>query len=168
MGSSGSTRRFRGGGGATRVGVISDTHGKLRPEAVAALRDCPLILHAGDIGRPQVLEQLHELTPRLVAVRGNVDGEWAAGIPERAEIEVAGRRVLLLHDLKQLAVDPGACGFDAVVSGHSHRPRIERRGGVLYVNPGSAGPRRFDLPVAVARLQVSTTRLAARIIRLAV
>ena len=168
MGSSGSRRRFRSGGGATRVGVISDTHGTLRPEAVAALRDCALILHAGDIGRPQVLEQLHEVTPRLVAVRGNVDGDWAAGLPERADIEVAGRRLLLLHDLKQLAVDPRACGYDAVVSGHSHRPRIERRDGVLYVNPGSAGPRRFDLPVAVARLTVSAGRLAAGIVHLAV
>ncbi|HET7204023.1 MAG TPA: metallophosphoesterase family protein [Steroidobacteraceae bacterium] len=151
-----------------RVGVISDTHGKLRPEAIAALHNCALILHAGDIGRAQVLEELRKAAPRVVAVRGNVDGDWAAGLPEQAEVDVAGHRVLLLHDLSRLAVDPRACGFDAVVSGHSHQPRIERRQGVLYVNPGSAGPRRFRLPVALARLHVSATRLDAEIVQLPV
>lgn len=163
-----STRRVRHAGDPVHVGIISDTHGKLRPEAVAALHDCALILHAGDIGRPQVLEDLRRAAPRVVAVRGNVDGDWATGIPERAEIDVAGRRVLLLHDLQQLTIDPRAAGFDAVVSGHSHQPRIERRDGVLYVNPGSAGPRRFRLPVAVARLEVSPTRLDAEIVQLEV
>lgn len=163
-----STRRVRHAGDPVQVGIISDTHGKLRPEAVAALHDCTLILHAGDIGRAEVLEGLRRAAPRVVAVRGNVDGDWAAFLPERAEIDVAGHRVLLLHDLKQLTLDPRAGGFGAIVSGHSHRPCIERRDGVLYVNPGSAGPRRFRLPVAVARLEVSRTRLDAEIVQLEV
>jgi len=168
MGAPASTRRTRDDDGAVRVGLISDTHGTLRPEAVDALHDCALILHAGDIGRAQVLEALRALAPRVVAVRGNVDGDWAIGIPDRAEIDIAGRRLLLLHDLKQLRVDPRAGGFDAVIAGHSHQPHIERRDGVLYVNPGSAGPRRFRLPVAVARLQVSASRLDAEIVELGV
>jgi putative phosphoesterase len=148
------------------VGVISDTHGKLRPEVVSALHGCALILHAGDIGRAQVLEDLHRLAPRVVAVRGNVDGRWAADVPNRTEVDVEGHRVLLLHDLAQLDLDPRAKGIDVVVSGHSHRPRIERRDGVLYLNPGSAGPRRFHLPVAVARLEVSRSRVDAAIVEL--
>ncbi len=166
MGARASTRRIRDDGGTVRVGLISDTHGKLRPEALAALRDCALILHAGDIGRAEVLDGLREVVPRVVAVRGNVDGDWAQALPEREDIDVAGHRVLLLHDLKRLDVDPRACGFAAVVSGHSHRPHVERRDGVLYVNPGSAGPRRFRLPVAVARLQVSPSQLEAEIVEL--
>ena len=148
-----------------RVGLISDTHGKLRPEAVAALRGCDTILHAGDVGRPEVLDGLRQLAARVIAVRGNVDGTWAAGLPEVTEVDIAGRRILLLHDLKQLSDEPRA-GIDVVVSGHSHQPRIDRRGGVLYVNPGSAGPRRFRLPVAVARLEMSPTRLEAVIVEL--
>ena len=151
-----------------RVGVISDTHGKLRAEALAALRDCATILHAGDVGRPEVLDGLRRLTPHVIAVRGNVDGEWASGLPERTEIELAGRRVLLLHDVARLEIEPRAAGLDVVVSGHSHRPRIERRDGVLYLNPGSAGPRRFRLPVALARLDMSSTRLDATIVELPV
>jgi putative phosphoesterase len=154
--------------GVARVGLISDTHGKLRPEALAALRGCETILHAGDIGRPEVLDGLRTLTPHVVAVRGNVDGEWAKGLPELTEVEIAGRRILVLHELKQLDIEPRAAGIDVVVSGHSHRPRIERRDGVLYVNPGSAGPRRFRLPVALARLEVSSTRLEAAIVELLV
>ena len=162
--STGSNRRI--GPHVVHVGVISDTHGKLRAEAVSALQGCALILHAGDIGRAQVLEDLHRLAPRVVAVRGNVDGEWAAAVPDRAEVDVAGHRVLLLHDLARLDLEPRAKGIDVVVSGHSHRPRIERRNGVLYLNPGSAGPRRFRLPVAVARLEVSSSRLDAAIVEL--
>lgn len=154
--------------GVMRVGLISDTHGKLRPEALAALRGCETILHAGDVGRPEVLEGLRALTPHVIAVRGNVDGEWASGLPETAEVEIAGRRILVLHDLKQLDVEPRAVGIDVVVSGHSHQPRIERRDGVLYVNPGSAGPRRFRLPVALARLEISASRLDAAIVELTV
>jgi putative phosphoesterase len=151
--------------GAIRVGVISDTHGKLRPEAVAALQGCPLILHAGDIGRADVLARLRELAPRVVAVRGNVDGPWAQDVPERVELDVLGRRVLLLHDVTQLTPDEDLA-FDVVVSGHSHQPRIEHRDGVLYVNPGSAGPRRFRLPVAVARVVVSYRSIEAEIVEL--
>lgn len=151
--------------GVVHVGLISDTHGKLRAEALAALRGCDVILHAGDVGRPEVLDGLRELTPRVIAVRGNVDGEWAAGLPEVAEVDIAGRRILLLHDVKQLSVAPPA-GIDVVVSGHSHQPRIERRDGVLYVNPGSAGPRRFKLPAALARLAISPAGIEASIIEL--
>lgn len=154
-------------GGVARVGLISDTHGRLRPEALEALRGCETVLHAGDVGRPEVLDGLRQLAPQVIAVRGNVDGEWAAGLPELAELEIAGSRLLLLHDLKQLGAAPRA-GIDVVVSGHSHQPRIERRGDVLYVNPGSAGPRRFRLPVAVARLEISATRLEAVIVELPV
>jgi putative phosphoesterase len=151
-----------------RVGLISDTHGKLRPEALAALQGCATILHAGDIGRPEVLEGLGRVAAHVIAVRGNVDGEWANGLPDSTEVEIAGRRILVLHDLKQLVVEPRAAGIDVVVSGHSHQPRVDRRDGVLYVNPGSAGPRRFRLPVALARLEVSPTRLEAAIVELSV
>ena len=151
----------------TDVGLISDTHGKLRQEALAALRGCEVVLHAGDVGRPDVLEGLRELTPQVIAVRGNVDGEWAAGLPELTEVQVARRRILLLHDLKQLDTQ-STTGIDVVVSGHSHQPRVERRDGVLYVNPGSAGPRRFRLPVAIARLEISATRVEAVIVELPV
>ena len=161
-------RRAARNGGVVRVGLISDTHGKLRPEALAALQGCEAILHAGDIGRPEVLEGLRELTGHVIAVRGNVDGEWANGLLETAEVEIAGRRILVLHDLKQLDIEPRAAGIAVVVSGHSHQPRIERRDGVLYVNPGSAGPRRFRLPVALARLEISRTRLDAAIVELSV
>jgi uncharacterized protein len=166
MGSSGTVRRFRPG--VMRVGVISDTHGQLRPEALRALQGCALILHAGDIGRPEVLAGLQDLAPRVIAVRGNVDGDWAAAVPERVEVELAGHRVLLLHDLQALECDPCAAGIEVVVSGHSHRPRLERRDGVLYLNPGSAGPRRFRLPVAVARLEMSTQQIDAELVELAV
>jgi len=151
-----------------RVGLISDTHGKLRREALVALQGCETILHAGDIGRPEVLESLRGLARQVIAVRGNVDGEWANDLPELTEVEIAGRRILVLHDLKQLDIEPRAAGIDVVVSGHSHQPRIDRRDGVLYVNPGSAGPRRFRLPVALARLEVSSTRLEAAIVELLV
>ena len=121
-----------------------------------------------DVGRPEVLEGLRKSAARVVAVRGNVDGAWAASLPERAEVEVAGHRILLLHDLKQLDREPCESGVDVVVAGHSHQPRIERRDGVLYVNPGSAGPRRFRLPVAVAQLAITATRVDASIVELVV
>jgi putative phosphoesterase len=151
----------------TTVGVISDTHGLLRPEAIARLRGCALIVHAGDIGKPVVLDELAALAPRMVAIRGNVDVAWARDLPDTATFEVEGRRFHVLHDLKSLAVDPRALGLDVVIAGHSHRPLVERKGGVLYINPGSAGPRRFRLPVTVARLRVGADRIQARILPLA-
>ncbi|MDP3857637.1 MAG: metallophosphoesterase family protein [Stagnimonas sp.] len=137
-----------------RIGVISDTHGLLRPQALAALRDCELILHAGDIGGPEVLEALAAIAP-LAAIRGNNDtGPWAQAVPETRTVEAAGKRFYLLHDLKALALDPLAAGVDVIVSGHSHQPKCERRDGVLYLNPGSAGPRRWRLPITLACLRV--------------
>ena len=146
------------------IGVISDTHNLLRPEALAVLKRSDLILHAGDVCRPEVLEELGRIAP-VVAVRGNNDrGAWARRLPVSRTVEVGGFRIHVLHDLKELDVDPRAEGFHAVVSGHSHRPRAERKDGVLFLNPGSAGPRRFTLPVAVARLSVGKRGLRARIV----
>jgi putative phosphoesterase len=137
-----------------RVGVISDTHGLLRREAIAALAGSQLIIHAGDVGRPEVLAELRRLAPTF-AVRGNVDTQaWAAKLPATEAVEVGGLLLRVLHDIADLDLDPGA-GFAAVVFGHSHKPSVEWRGSVLYLNPGSAGPRRFRLPVTVARLRLS-------------
>jgi putative phosphoesterase len=151
---------------ASTIGVISDTHGLLRPEAVKRLRGCALIVHAGDVGKPEVLEGLAALTPRLVAIRGNVDVAWARDLPETVTFEFEGRSLCVVHDLKSLVGDACMRGLDVVISGHSHRPLIERRNGVLYVNPGSAGPRRFKLPVTIAKLQVDAGRINARILAL--
>jgi putative phosphoesterase len=149
-----------------RIGVISDTHGLLRPEALRALAGVDLIVHAGDIGGPEVLDALRALAP-IVAVRGNNDrGAWAAALPDTEVVETGGRSLYVLHDVKELDLDPRAAGFDAVIAGHSHQPRIDRRDGVLYLNPGSAGPRRFRLPIAVARLEVDAARLDAEIVQL--
>jgi putative phosphoesterase len=151
-----------------RIGVISDTHGLLRPEAVRSLRGSDFIVHAGDIGSAGIVEALAALAP-LTAVRGNNDRDaWAAGIPETDILAVGDVFVYVIHDLAALDVDPVAAGFHAVVSGHSHKPHVERRDGVLYVNPGSAGPRRFTLPVSVAELTVSGTSIAPRLITLPV
>jgi uncharacterized protein len=148
------------------IGVISDTHGLLRPQAVAALRGCSPIIHAGDIGRPEILDELRSIAP-VFAVRGNVDiGAWAVALPETATVEVGVCRLHVLHDLDALHRDAGTAGFHAVIAGHSHRPRIETRGGVLRFNPGSAGPRRFDLPVSVGRLILSGAKLRAEIVEL--
>lgn len=148
------------------VGVISDTHGLLRPEAVAALRGVEHIVHAGDIGSPDVLAALGRLAP-VSAVRGNNDREaWAAAIPETEVVEVGGVSLYVLHDLHELDLDPRAAGFAAVIAGHSHQPRLEERGGVLYLNPGSAGPRRFKLPVSLARLTVTGPRVRAELVTL--
>ncbi|MCA1567520.1 MAG: metallophosphatase family protein [Acidobacteria bacterium] len=151
------------------VGVISDTHNLMRAEALRALAGAELIVHAGDIGRPEVLDALSAVAPTVVAVRGNNDREpWARGIAETETIEIGEVRLYLLHALQELALDPAASGFDVIVSGHSHRPSVERRGRVLYLNPGSAGPRRFKLPVTVARLTVRGRSCRARIVELAV
>jgi putative phosphoesterase len=149
-----------------RIGLISDTHGLLRPEAVAFLRGCDHILHGGDIGPASILEELAAIAP-LTAVRGNNDtAGWAAALPEAVSIDLAGARLFVLHDLRRLALDPIEAGIDAIVAGHSHRPRIETHGGVLHVNPGSAGPRRFSLPVAVGELVVAQGRVTPRVVEL--
>src|ERR1035441_2438615 len=136
------------------VGLISDTHGLLRPEALRALDGSDLIIHAGDVGKPEILDALQLLAP-VVAVRGNVDtGGWASKIPLTAAAQAGPATVYVLHDLQQLDLDPAAAGFQVVVSGHSHKASRTERGGVLYLNPGSAGPRRFKLPVTVARLDL--------------
>jgi len=153
---------------ATVVGVISDTHGLVRPEALRTLQGCSHILHAGDVGRPEVLASLSQLAP-VIAVRGNNDkGAWAEGLPHTEVVEIESTFIYLLHDLADLDLDPVAATFSVVVSGHSHRPRAEVRGGVLYLNPGSAGPRRFTLPVAVARITVSGATVVHELIELEV
>lgn len=149
------------------IGLISDTHGLLRPEALAALRGAGLILHAGDIGGPEILEELGEVAP-VLAVRGNNDrGAWARSLPERRILEVGAVSVCLLHDVKELKAVPALAGRGVVVSGHSHKPSVAERGGILYVNPGSAGPRRFKLPVSVARLRVRGGRVDVQLVELA-
>jgi len=140
--------------GVTSVGLISDTHGLLRKEAVDALRGSDLIIHAGDVGKPEILEELRKIAP-VVAVRGNVDTQpWALGLPETAVAEAGAALIYVLHNVNALDLNPRASGFHIVVSGHSHKQGKTEREGVLYVNPGSAGPRRFQLPVTVARLRM--------------
>jgi putative phosphoesterase len=138
-----------------RIGLISDTHGLLRPEALRALEGSDLIIHAGDVGDPEILETLKTLAP-VFAVRGNVDtAPWALALPETEAIETNLATIYVLHDVH--ALDPAAAGFHLIVSGHSHKPGRTERDGVLFLNPGSAGPRRFDLPVTVARLRLDET-----------
>ncbi len=149
------------------VGLISDTHGLLRPEALAALRGCSLILHAGDVGEPSVLDALASLAP-VRAVRGNVDHGPLGALPPTDVVEVAGQQVYLIHDLGRLDLDPAAAGMAAVVFGHSHVAAVYEEGGVLHVNPGAAGPRRFGRGVSVGRLVVSSGRLRAEIVELAI
>lgn len=149
-----------------RIGVISDTHGLLRREALEALADVEHIIHAGDIGSPEILPRLAEIAP-VLAIRGNVDtGAWASALPARVEATLAGRRICVIHDLGDLALDPAAAGFDLVISGHSHRPGVEAKGGVLYLNPGSAGPRRFTLPVSLATIDLGKPTLSPELHRL--
>ncbi len=152
----------------TSIGVISDTHGLVRPEAVAALRGSDLIVHAGDVGHPAVLEALRAVAP-VVAVRGNNDhGAWAEELSATEVVERAGVLLYVLHDLAELDIDLKAAGFHAVIAGHSHQPKLERREGVLYLNPGSAGPRRFKLPVALARVRVHAAGIDAELVELEV
>jgi putative phosphoesterase len=149
------------------IGVISDTHGLLRPEAVAALRGVEHIIHAGDIGAPEVLSSLAEIAP-VTAVRGNNDrGAWAGRIPTTAVFEAPGLRLYVLHDVNELDLDPAAAGFGVVVAGHSHHPSQDQRGGVLFFNPGSAGPRRFRLPISIGRLHVDDGATRGELITLA-
>jgi len=146
------------------LGVISDTHGLLRPEAVEALRGSQHIIHAGDVGAPELLDQLAEIAP-VTAIRGNVDRElWARKLPETEVVELAGISIYVLHDLAQLDLNPKAAHFDVVISGHSHVPKRETRDGVLYFNPGSAGPRRFKLPVTIGKLKIEAGKVEAQII----
>jgi putative phosphoesterase len=151
-----------------RIGVISDTHGLLRPEAVAALARMDRIIHAGDIGRPEILAALSEIAP-VTAVRGNNDeGAWAEAIPQSVVLGVEGRLVQVVHDIADLEGDPADLGYTVVVTGHSHKPSIRRERGVLFLNPGSAGPRRFKLPVSVAKLTISERRVQASIDELSI
>ena len=149
-----------------RVGLISDTHGLLRPEAVAFLRGSDAIVHAGDIGDPDILRELSAVAP-VTAVRGNNDkGRWARAIAESHVLQAGDVSIYVLHDLKELDLDPVAAGFQVVVSGHSHKPLVQTRNGVLYVNPGSAGPRRFRLPIAVAALEIAGRSVKANLVEL--
>ncbi len=142
-----------------KIGIISDTHGLLRPEAAERFAGVNHIIHAGDIGRPEVISELRKIAP-ITAIRGNVDGgDWAAEYRDTARVKFGGRSIHVLHNLKELDLDPAAAGIDVVVSGHSHRPKIETIGGVLYLNPGSAGPRRFTLPISLATLELTRSAL---------
>jgi len=152
----------------SKIGLISDTHGLLRQEAVEALRGSELILHAGDVGKSEILESLKQIAP-VIAVRGNVDtAAWANALPETVVVEESSFSIYMLHNLRQLDLKPAAAGFRIVISGHTHKPLHEERDGVLYINPGSAGPRRFDLPVTVARLNLAVTPWDLKFIELKV
>jgi putative phosphoesterase len=150
------------------VGVISDTHGLLRPEAIGALRGSDMIIHAGDVGKSEIIDELRGLAPTFV-VRGNIDkGDWVAGLSMTELVDVGERKFLVLHEVSQLELDPAAAGIAAVVFGHSHMPLVEMRERVVFLNPGSAGPRRFKLPVTVARAHVSGRRIRPEIVELPV
>jgi uncharacterized protein len=143
--------------GITSVGLISDTHGLLRAEALEALRGSQLIIHAGDVGKPEILTALQQLAP-VVAVRGNIDqGSWAEELPATTLVQAGTSIIYVIHDVRELDLDPAEWGIHIVVSGHSHQPGRTERSGIIYINPGSAGPRRFQLPVTVARLDFATS-----------
>ena len=145
-----------------RIGLISDTHGLVRPEALAALKGSELIIHAGDIGKPEVLETLKTIAPTL-AIRGNNDRDsWAKNIPDLLDLKINEIKLYVIHNVNELECDPAEV-FHAVISGHSHKPRIVTKDGVLFINPGSAGPRRFKLPIAIARLQINGAKIGAKI-----
>ncbi len=148
------------------IGVISDTHGLLRPEALAALRGSDYIIHAGDVGDPAILRELAQIAP-VTAIRGNVDhGAWSRKLPTTDVLEVQGISIYVLHNLAELDLRPEAAGFAAVIYGHSHVPKPELKKGVLYFNPGSAGPRRFQLPVTVGRVTVKDGKVSGEIIEI--
>lgn len=145
------------------IGVISDTHGLLRPQALSLLEGADAIIHAGDIGDPAIIPALQALAP-VTAIRGNIDrAVWARGFAETELVQLGGKSIFVLHELKTLARDPAAERIDVVISGHSHVPKIETRGGVLYLNPGSAGPRRFKLPITLATLRITRGKMQAEI-----
>jgi uncharacterized protein len=165
-----SSARTRGVNGKTErptiIGVVSDTHGLLRPEAIEALRGSDRILHAGDVGAPEILQALATIAP-VTAIRGNVDTKpWAGWLPTAEVVEAGGISIYMLHDLAQLDLKPEAAGFQVVIYGHSHQPKIEEKHGVLYFNPGSAGPRRFHLPVSVGRLTIEAGNVQAELVEL--
>jgi len=148
------------------VGVISDTHGLFRPEAIEALRGSEHIIHAGDIGSPEIIPRLQQIAP-VTAIRGNVDREpWTKQFPETEVVDLAGLSFYIIHDLNALDLNPRAAGFVAVISGHSHQPKQEVKDGVLYFNPGSAGPRRFKLPITVGKLEIVDGEVSGKIIQL--
>jgi uncharacterized protein len=150
----------------TTIGIISDTHGLLRPEAIDALHGSAHIIHAGDVGSPEILEKLSAMAP-LTAIRGNVDKDaWARKLPETEVVEISGISIYVVHDLVKLDLNPKAAGFHIVISGHSHIPKRETRDGVLYFNPGSAGPRRFKLPVTIGKLVVEDHAVHGEIVEL--
>jgi uncharacterized protein len=149
-----------------RIGIISDTHGLLRPEAIKHLGGTEHIIHAGDIGAPEVIKGLKKIAP-TTAIRGNIDtGEWAIDYSDTKLVVLDGRTLFVVHNLKEMKLDPAASGIDVVISGHSHRPQIETKNGVLYLNPGSAGPRRFKLPIALAILELSDRAVLPRIVEI--
>lgn len=149
-----------------RIGLISDTHGLLRPEALAALADSDLLIHAGDIGKPEVVAALKKIAP-LVAIKGNNDTDsWARRLPETKKITLGALKLYVIHNVKELSFDPAGRGFRVVISGHSHKPVIQTKDNVLFVNPGSAGPRRFKLPICVGKLLVQGETVDAEIIEL--
>jgi putative phosphoesterase len=150
------------------IGVVSDTHGLLRPEAARALAGVNRIIHAGDIGKPEILTELKKIAP-LAAIRGNNDrGAWARQLPEVRSVKIGRHQLYLIHDVNELDFDPAARGFRIVVSGHSHKPSISEKDGVLFVNPGSPGPRRFRLPVAIGKIWLEGADVRVEIIELAV
>ena len=150
-----------------RIGIISDTHGMLRHEVIKHLAGTDHIIHAGDIGAPEVIEGLRRIAP-TTAIRGNIDiGEWAMDYSDTELVALGGRAFYVLHNLKEMKLDPAASGIDVIISGHSHRPKIETKNGVLYLNPGSAGPRRFKLPIALAIVTLTDRAILPRILEIA-
>jgi hypothetical protein len=148
------------------VGVISDTHGLLREEVKSRLRGCDLILHAGDVGNPFVLTELGQIT-EVVAVRGNVDaGPWAKELKKEEFVEVSGRRICVVHDISTLSLDPACAGIDIVIYGHSHKPAVEWKAGILYLNPGSAGPKRLHSPISMALLRIGAENITPELVEL--
>jgi putative phosphoesterase len=149
-----------------KIGVISDTHGLLRPEAVEMLRGSEHIIHAGDIGAPEIIPELWKIAP-VTAIRGNVDTQaWARSFAETEVVELGGLDIYILHDANAIDLNPKAAGFAAVISGHSHKPKQEMKDGVLYFNPGSAGPKRFNLPISVGKLEIVDGKLSAEVLLL--